>query len=418
MIGVTRFRKLCSLFAFLLILSTALFKLQATSAILSPEGIFSLNGSDSLLTRQFSKRLSGYEKKFYQLTGYSPIDAPPVVVVLHDANDSSFNRAFLRMDTMEGNLPKIQLDVSEDSLSEVSTSAALAQSMLLRQYYDGKSPVAGSHIAEFPEWLLYGLGQLTDPRASLSVIPVSYLQGGTPPSIPDLLVQKISSESTLSLRDLYATMSAELLSAGLKNDGGDRTLRDWIGLFDPDRPAHELSSWPPKWSMQSVERRWLLLMAEQSGEQSGGVSLYSVGETVRRYDKIMEESTTGSHSLASIKKEKGSTYLIQQLLSRMIALRLQANSMANPLLDGTIQLCEKFKGLSEKKILEEEKKLSAKRDDIVKRSRSIEAYLDWYEATKLPGKSGLFDTLLKAPDTPVQQGPIGHYLDMIEKRGW
>jgi len=92
--------------------------------------------------------------------------------------------------------------------------------------------------------------------------------------------------------------------------------------------------------------------------------------------------------------------------------------LSDSLLDESIQLCANFKKFSEKKIAESEKKLLSLRAETVSRSQAIDSYLDWFEATKVPFKSGYFNSLLRTNDRQVQKGPIGHYLDTVEQRGW
>ena len=384
----------------------------------SPEGTFSLNGRQAIASKQFSRRLAAFEKEFAELTGYGPSEAPPVIVVLHPHADNLQGRAFLRMDTVEGGIPKIQVDLAEESLLSPVLDTVVAQAMLLRRYYNGKSPDPGSRIVEFPSWLLHGLGKLSDPEAIQAVIPISYIKGGTPPTIADLLIQKAPPEDNSVLLDIYDTMCAELLSAGLKNQGGDQTLRAWIGEFDPNVPKRTPSSWPPGWSMELVERRWLLLMAGNSGNSETVSSLLTVREVIERYDGVLAEIATPNHSLALLKKQKGADYLVGQLSTRLIALRLRANPLTDPLLDETIQLFLKFKHLSQKKIAERENGLSSMRAELQKRSQAIEAYLDWYEAAKLPVRSGVFDKLLNTKEPSIQKGPVGQYLDKVEERGW
>jgi len=159
-------------------------------------------------------------------------------------------------------------------------------------------------------------------------------------------------------------------------------------------------------------------MAEKSGEDSGVVSMLSLEATIEGYDEILSEVSTPNHSLALLKKEKGALYLINQLSTRLIALRLRANPLSDSLLDESIQLCANFKKLSEKKIAAREKKLLSLHAETVSRSQAIDSYLDWFEATKVPFKSGFFNSLLRTNDGQIQKGPIGHYLDTIEQRGW
>lgn len=403
------------------LLATAFLIIPLLSAIptqLSNDGTFALTGSDALATDRFSRSLSVYEKQFHQVTGYPHGDAPPIIVVLHDTVNLPGGRAALRVDAVEGNSLRIQVDVTKDVMGDPSTSLKLVQAILLREYYNGKAPLSGSRIPDFPPWLLHGLGKLSKPDAKIAEIPSSYLKGSAPPTIADFLIQKSPDDSNGSLLDIYDSTAANLLIAGLKSTGGEKSFQDWIARFDPQSPDRAPSSWPRGWSMQSVERRWLLLMAHNSGEDSDSTSLLGVDETLGRYDQILQEVTTSDHSLALLKKQKGAAFLIGELSSRFIALRLQANPVAIPLLDDVIQLCTKLKKLPEKKIREKEKNLFSMRLEAKKRAQAIESYLDWIEAAKLPVRSGLFDKLLKSPESSVQKGPIGRYLDTVEARGW
>ncbi|MEI7963104.1 MAG: hypothetical protein WCI42_04680, partial [Verrucomicrobiota bacterium] len=88
------------------------------------------------------------------------------------------------------------------------------------------------------------------------------------------------------------------------------------------------------------------------------------------------------------------------------------------IIDGTILFLSKLKRMPEKKVAPAEAELVALRKEILKRSREIEHYLDWYEVAKIPVRSGLFDKYLNSPETTVKKGPVGRYLDAIEARGW
>ena len=388
---------------------------QGKTGVLSQDGAFTVYAP---VPSQLSRALSAYEKQFYKLTGYSPGNAPPIIVVAPDSAGTRLVHPTLRMDALEGGSPKIQIDLSEGNIGNSETRSLLAQALLLREYYSGKAPAPGSPIVEFSAWVIHGLGRLSDTESKPVCIPSSYLQGAVPPSIEDLLAQKSPDVPNQALLDVYDAMCSALLSAGLKAPDSERSFRKWIGCFDPKLPQRAASCWPSNWSMKSVERQWLLMMAGMSGEDSEVIALLDVDETLRRYDEIFAEVATPNHSLSLLKKEKGSDYLIQQLSRRFLALRLQANPLAVPLLDETIQLCSRLRRLPENKITASQKAISDTRMETQKRFHSIDAYLDWFEATKLPVKSGLFDHALKESTQTVRKGPVGRYLDTIEARGW
>jgi hypothetical protein len=87
-------------------------------------------------------------------------------------------------------------------------------------------------------------------------------------------------------------------------------------------------------------------------------------------------------------------------------------------MDQTLLLVGKAPKLPVKKIEAEEKRLAELREATVKQSIAIDQYLDWYEAAKLPARSGTFDKLLLNSDPGIKKGPVGRYLDAVEARGW
>jgi len=390
----------------------------AKNPIVSSGGGFVLHGNASFSTSHFSRKLSDFEARFGKLTGFSDAAPPPVVVVLSDVTDAPLAHASLRMDALENGQPKIQVNLDSQNLEDEECFQTLAQSLLLRAYYGEKAPSPGSPITIIPPWLTHGLGRLCNSEALPVVIPAHYLRGAVPPSIADLLVQKPPSRNNPTLLDIYDAMASSLVRAGLMSPGGSDALQRWIGHFDPGSPDRTLSGWPPDWNMQSLERRWLLLMAGTSGEAPSVISLLTVGETLRRYDEIIMSIPTAGNAFDLLKREKGSPYIVRGISKSLLSLHLQANPLVVPLLDETLELCGKLPRLPEKKILERQKKLIERRAAILKQARDIESYLDWYEAARLPISSGLFDKLLHAPDTPVSKGPVGHYLDQVEQSGW
>jgi len=407
---------------FLLILGCLLYgmlsPLCAKVPILSPDGAFALHGDSSFGATHFAHTLADFEKRFYEQTQFSKDAEPPLVIVLHGIEDSPQNHPTLRMDALENGAPKIQIDLNALNLQIEEVFNSLAQAMLLRIYYGEKAPTPGAQIIEIPAWLAHGLGRLCNPGADEIVIPASYLRGARPPTIADLLVQKTPDGSNQSLLAIYDAMCSTLVTAGLKSSGGTDALQSWLGHFDSRTPDHSLEKWPANWKMDSLERHWLLLMAGTSRDAPGVVSLLSVGETMNRYDEIIASIPTKENSFALLKKNKESSYILQALSKRLIALHFQANPLTDSLLDETILLCDQLKHLSEKKLRERQEKILEKRTAILQQSRNIESYLDWYEAAKLPVRSGLFDSFLSNPDMPVSKGPVGRYLDAIEQRGW
>lgn len=409
------------LFLFLpLLLVLLLPGLHAKSPVLSSEGLFSLSdlGVGSTVSKSFSRALAVYERQFLAVTGFPRGDAPPVVVLLHASTESTTSLPSLRVDVMEGGAPRVRLDLVQGSEGDPQIRQLIATSLLLREYYGTSSPESGTRVPRFPSWVTCGLGRLCAPDPKGVAIPTTYLRGAAPPEIEAFLTQRAPEGGAQTISDLYEAMAACLLKAGLQGNGADG-FRDWISHHDlGSKASSSLPPWPPGWQMRPVERRWLLLMAGNQETESKNTSLMSTADTLAAYDALITSLPTPSHSLAQLRNEKGADYLIEQFSERVAPLRFRANPMALPLIDATTLFLSKLKRMPEKKVAPAEAELLALRKEILKRSREIEHYLDWYEAAKIPVRSGLFDKYLNNPETVVKKGPVGRYLDAIEARGW
>jgi len=383
----------------------------------TPGGTFELMGESTPSLMKFLHVLSDCEEKFQNQTGYAASDYPPVLVVLHPSEGSPFPKNTLRVDSLEGRSAKIQIDVTISERTRSELGEILARGMLLREFY-AKEPIdSGTIVMEFPLWLTRGLGWVCRPWGSIVLTPAFLRDGKDIPSLQGFLHQQSSRAGNEQVMEIYDWMAASVVKAGMRG-GGVAEFRKWIGHFNPEEPARRLPDWPENWPFSQVERRWLLIMAGEGSGDKGGFTMLGTRASLERYDEIISELSTPHHSLALLKKEKGCKFTCQQLASRLRGLRTQSNPLMMPLLDSSIHLLSVIEHQSLKKLTLEEKQITDLRTLIFKHSRAIEDYLDWYEMTKAPGSSGLFERYLISPEQSVKEGPVGRYLDAVEARGW
>ena len=392
--------------------------------VTSPQGLFHLQCDDQVTARREERRFCAVEKRFYELTGFEPQGYPPVVVLIH-GHESSEGLPSLRVDSLEGGMPRIQIDLPEKEVPRFGIQAAgvLSDAMLLRECYAGKAPVIGSPIPAVPAWLSHGLATLCIDESTQKTIQVSYLQGGAPPGIEAFLVERPPNDENHLLEENYDLRAATLLQAGLKGDGS-AVFRKWIrgDASNDSKKNHDatasLSRWPAGWPMQRVEREWLLLMATSSHEEKGVTGELNASESLRQYDAVAQSIPMDADSFGKFRKERGADFTFQGINSRLSALRFQANPLVIPLIDSTMNLLKSGMHLSGKKLNESLSALTSLRASILKRTHEINEYLDWYEAAKIPVRSGLFDAMLKSSEPRLRKGPVGRYLDAVETRGW
>ena len=392
--------------------------LSAKQPDLSADGTFALISlSAEKLPRDLLRNLSEQERSFQSLSGYPPGDWPPIVVVLHPESDDAAAFPSLVVSKTDDERPKIQVDLAVNKAKGRASRQFLANAMLLRAFYAEHSPEQGSPVATFPSWLTHALGSLCSSSSSPVSNPAGYLQGGNPPTIDSFLAQSPPKGENESLLELYDGTASALLKAGLEH-GAASGIQRWIGHYDPLVPSRAIGDWPTGWNKTAIERIWLLLMANGSGAEASNVTLYGIPETLAKYDAIISLVPTPGHSFALLKKQKEYDYTARQISGRLSSLALRANPLAAPLLEDTIDLCQSLKKLRGRKLDDKEWRIRFLREYLLKRSRSIGTYLDWYEAAKVSERSKLFDSILAVPETPVRHGPVGSYLDAVEARGW
>jgi hypothetical protein len=391
-------------------------KAAAKIAAVSPEGCFAPSGG-GLPGIELGRTLASAEKEFLSQSGFTQSSCPPVNVILREDAGRSTTPPRLSVDTLEGGLPRVTMELG--STASANATQLLATSLLLREYYGDHAPVPGSRVPQYPDWVTRGMAFLCFPTKDPVHVPAPYLKGGNPPTLEDFLLQRAPERESPSLGDLYDSMAALLLKAGLSTAAGRQAFREWIGHYDPDRQEYLPPRWVSGWEMRPVERRWLLLIAGNPSRDDGVAKFRSVADSLKSYDTAMAETLAGGATIYSASKARGAAYTMGTLSSRLNALRLQANPLVVPLLDQTIALIAATRKLSEKKCAVEEQRLAELRRAITKQSKEIEDYLNWYEAAKLPVKSGQFERLLQNnTEASSRKGPVGRHLDAVEARGW
>lgn len=384
----------------------------------TPDGGFALGGTEQSSSVAFGRYLSGGERIFLEKTAFPKSASPPVSVILHSSSENLPSLPALNVDAIEGGAPRISVHLGAGEQG-IEATQLLAAALMLREYYGEHAPVPGSGVPRFPAWVMRGMATLCFPPEEPVRITFSYLKGGTPPKLEDFLIQRAPESSNSSLSDLYDATASLLLKAGLATPSGQSAFRKWIGRHDPKLPGSDPSRWVGGWEMKVIERRWLLLMAGSSSGGDGGMKLQNISETLKSYDAVMTEGLSGGSTIGSLAHDKKTgPFTLGKLSDRLKGIRLRANPFVTPLIDRTLILVEKAPKLPVKKVAAEEKALGEIHGAMKKQSAEIEAYLDWYEATRLPVRSGYFDRLLRNPGTEIRKGPIGRYVDAVEERGW
>jgi hypothetical protein len=377
------------------------------SGSLSPQGGISYQAKDFRGWEPLRRAVEDAEKSFLETTGYLPGDEPAVLL----ATGGKGSSASLSVNALEGGVPEIRLLLPRDP-EDPQVAQYLATALLLRHYYGKTAPVSGSRVPRYPLWMTRGLGALIFQR------PLTDAVSPATPELEAFLTERMPDPENVSLLRRYDAVAALLVRSGLSDNRGKKAFRDWIGSYDVSVPSRQPSPWVDGWDMRSVERRWNLGLQAPGKEEKLPDRILSAASTLEEFRRIMNQGKDGKDSLADVARERGGEYRLRSLSERLVALRLQSNPLVVPVVEQSMKLVATAKRIPSKKCGQEEDRLRSEYLALVKRSRAIEDYLDWCEATKVTVPSGLFDRYLSAPTSGIGMGPIGRHLDAVEARGW
>ena len=367
------------------------------------------------------------EKRFNRITGFPQGNLPPVFVTLPEIGEGHPRwPSFPGVDVLEGGRTRISITLTgADPVPSAAPPATglsradrrnLVRALLLRQRYGSTPPQPGSAVILFPEWLARGLSLLCsaagDSSGSLPEFDGLWFPREMP--LETFLSRKPPEGSEGTLSALYDRMAACLVLAGMKENG--TAFRTWITSGNGN-PA----PWPAGWGMDSVARRWHLIMASASAVRDPAGRIRSASESLEAYDRIAG-NLPGSRSptFSAFRDPKaGGIPGKEKLLASLASFRLEANPLVLPLVDRSSALVSRFPRIAARPLEKEIVVLGDLREGIRDRSEKIAGYLDWYEAARLEHWSGEFDALLAPSGEPRRRkGPVGDYLDAVEARGW
>ena len=327
---------------------------------------------------------------------------------------------------------KLQLDLIIDAqISRPDVRRELLRALLLEIIYRGESSIpAGAVYVSPPDWLLDGVpaepsdmplervsSLLALPVATESIMPLEKLLQQKP--------EGLDSPGRLLYR-AYASALVDLLRR--MPEGPTRLARFIVGLRSASNdPMADLRNHFPGMFVvgHGAEKIWQRQVARLA--TAPPYQLLTGVETGRRLNKTLrlEFSDRGAekrYDLAEFpkfRKHPSAEMVLARLAHDLGQLEISANPIYRPVIseygkETALLTRGKTNGLALR--LE---RLRAARQAIAKQMRGIDDYLNWFEATRLRGPSGVFADYLKAAESAVQppqakRDPISIYLDALE----
>jgi hypothetical protein len=173
----------------------------------------------------------------------------------------------------------------------------------------------------------------------------------------------------------------------------------------------------------NAEKTWQSALTQTSGAQN--YQLLTFIESERRLDELLRvkiPNTEKSLDLSDLTRRKASAaekVALDQLARTLLLFIGQANPVLRPVAREYQQMAALLARGKRRGIAKRLTRLQTTREQLTARMSDVDDYMNWFEATQLPARSGVFADYLRAASQPQRTGPrrrdpISVYLDTLE----
>jgi hypothetical protein len=408
------------------------FESSATAAIersVSPSGQFIIYGGDAVWRGAVSALAEGTEANLLAVLQRRDQWTTAIVINLQPrtANLPEMPGTALHF-SQTGSGLKLQLDlaISRELNSEV-VERELLRAILLEMIYRNQPAIAsGEPYVEPPDWLMEGLLALTPNRDRTSLIDALAVSERI--TRLDEFLRERAQLLDPAGRLLYRAYSFALVQLLLESADGYACLGRYIDnlSFASNDPLTDLQGAFPQRSGNQFEKIWKAKIADV--KSSGRTDLLNFAQTEKKLAALLQTtfpSADGRDKSLSLEdlchKKLNSAQCIALREFNQALMLLGAH--ANPVLHSIIQ---DYQQIAAQLALEKNRKaaprlagLKTLRAKLSARMTEIDDYLNWFEATQLSTRSGLFEDYLNSssivsPSTAHRKDALSAYLDAME----
>jgi hypothetical protein len=391
----------------------------------SPSHQFIIYGGDATLRGAVSELAEQTKANLLALLGQRDRWKTAIVINLQpeQANLPEIPPAELRL-SQTGSGMKLQLDLTiAQNLDASLMERELLRAILLEMIYRKESDIPpGVAFVEPPDWLLDGVLALTPGRDRgplVEALSVSQKKM----SLEEFLRQRSELLDSAG-RTLYRACAfalVQLLVDGI--DGRNRLARYIDSLPNASNdPVADLKAQFPALT-GNAEKTWQSALTQTSGAQN--YQLLTFIESERRLDELLRvkipntEKSLDLSGLARQKASAGEKVALNELARALLLFICQANPVLRPVAREYQQMATLLARGKRRGIAKRLARLQTTREQLAARMSDVDDYMNWFEATQLPARSGVFADYLRAAGQPQateprRRDPISIYLDALE----
>ena len=330
---------------------------------------------------------------------------------------------------------KLQLDLTVAAdFDPTIVRRDLLRAILIELIYREHATLAvGSPYVEPPDWLLDGLLALAPGQDRTTIVAALQAPVSENNILP--LEQFLRQKPELldsPARQLYGAYSYVLVGSLMRAPEGRARLGRYIMDLEhaTNDPLADLRTHFPSLPNNNilVENQWREAVAESGS--ANRFQLLTVFETEKRLRELLEtkipdaiarSKTYSLEEIAETRRSKPRVGALQALSEEFLLLATRAHPVMRPVI-GEYQHAASHLALNKKEGVDLRlARATITRARLLARMRSIDDYLNWFEATQSPKRSAAFGGYFKAAaegdrKAPRRRDPLSIYLDALEEQ--
>ena len=339
--------------------------------------------------------------------------------------------------TDEGAKLEIDIALREDQFREVHFPQQIIRVLLMEMAYRDHPPADGEHLASPPAWLVEGLAERFQIRATDNTRDAAMfkqlIDTGRLPKLRDFLRSNVEAMDSTS-RTVYAACASSLLEMLFSLPGGKASLARMVHEspnFADDPVGLLVKNFPTLGEGEAaLEKWWTLGLARASAadrflgltvpENNGNLGPLLTLQVVTDEKKGTKATFTLADFKQFMKFRTAKAALFTQG-NALAALQARAHPLMRPVVLEYQRITSELARGNSRGIETALNEVANYRTLIVGRMDKIADYLNWFEATQMPERSGAFDNYLKAAaaldhaQPPKRDDPLSRYVDQVER---
>lgn len=336
----------------------------------------------------------------------------------------------------DGGEMKVQIDIYDLTVMKgPELPLEIYRALCLEYMHRESPPKAGKAFSQPPAWLVEGMYENVVSREE--GIPAGLFEmlvkSGPPPKIEIFLKMRPERMDATS-RAVYRAQAMGLLRAFLSVQGGSKGLADYLaslGGRNPHDPDPLLEKFPLFGSQPGeLSKVWTLSLANASAADR--MKPLGMAETRRQLGLLFEisapkdpkkpagEIVKGPEAMQAIARGDSGRYTLQQKAEDLLRLEMRAHPIMRPIVGEYRLIASELAARPGKNLEKRIRKNMELQVSIADRTKEIEDYMNWFEATQLNTPSREFEGVTSGSKSMEfkRTDPVSRLLDDYEARGW